>query len=84
MTGLELVAGFLAAWAVRKARRVGGRLDEEFDAATDVGLDRLHEVIAGRLGEDPRRRGQRDQWLLGLTAAVLTGSCWTSGRCRGG
>lgn len=33
---------------------MGGRLDEEFDAATDVGLERLqHEVIAGRLGEDP-------------------------------
>jgi len=53
MTGLELVAGFLAAWAVRKARRVGGRVDEEFDAATDAGLDRLHEVIASRLGGDP-------------------------------
>jgi hypothetical protein len=53
MPGLELVAGFLVAWVVRKARRVGGRLDEEFDAATDVGLERLHEVIAERLGGDP-------------------------------
>jgi hypothetical protein len=53
MTGLELVAGFLGAWAVRKARRVGGRLDQEFDAATDAGLERLHDVIAARLGEDP-------------------------------
>lgn len=53
MVGLELVAGYLVAWGVRKLRRVGKRLDEEADGAIDAGLDRLHEVIAEKLGGDP-------------------------------
>jgi len=53
VTGLELVGGFLVAWAVRKARRVGARVDELFDQVLDAGLDRLGEVVAGRLGDDP-------------------------------
>lgn len=48
-----VVAGYVIAWAVRKARRVGGRLDAEADAAIDTGLDRLHEVVAAKLGEHP-------------------------------
>ena len=53
MVGLELVAGYLVAWAVRKAKRAGARLDEETDEVMDAGLDRLHEVIAAKLGTDP-------------------------------
>jgi hypothetical protein len=53
MTGLEIVVGFLASWAVRKARRVGMRFDVEVDQALDAGLDRLHEVVVGKLGEEP-------------------------------
>ena len=53
MTGLELVGGFLVAWAVRKARRVGARLDEQVDQVLDAGLDRLGDVVAGRLADDP-------------------------------
>lgn len=45
-----VVAGYVIAWAVRKARRAGGRLDAEADAVIDAGLDRLHEVVAARLG----------------------------------
>jgi hypothetical protein len=56
MIGLELVAGYLVAWAVRKARHVSGRLDGEVDAALDVGLDRLHDVVAAKLGEDTALR----------------------------
>jgi hypothetical protein len=48
-----LIAGYLAAWAVRKARRIGGRLDDEVDAALDGTLDRLHETVSRRLGTDP-------------------------------
>jgi hypothetical protein len=51
--GLELAAGYLAAWAVRKARRVAGRVDERVDAVTDAALDRLYEVVAEKLGADP-------------------------------
>jgi hypothetical protein len=48
-----VIAGYVIAWAVRKARRAGGRLDAEADAAIDAGLDRLHEVVAAKLGGYP-------------------------------
>lgn len=48
-----VLTGYVIAWAVRKARRVGGRLDAESDAAVDAGLDRLHEAVAARLGGHP-------------------------------
>lgn len=53
MVGVELVVGYLVAWAVRKARRVAGRADAEVDTVLDAGMDRLHEVVAARLGTDP-------------------------------
>ena len=53
MVGLELIAGYLVAWAVRKARRAGQRLDKETDEVMDAGLDRLHEVVMAKLGSDP-------------------------------
>ncbi|HEY6798244.1 MAG TPA: hypothetical protein VI248_26490 [Kineosporiaceae bacterium] len=53
----SVVAGYVIAWALRKARRAGGRLDAEVDAAVDAvvdaGLDKLHEVVAARLGGHP-------------------------------
>lgn len=52
MVGLELVAGYLVAWGVRKARRAAGRLDEEADSALDMALDHLHDVVARKLGQD--------------------------------
>ncbi|KAB2390486.1 chromosome partitioning protein [Actinomadura montaniterrae] len=53
MTGLELAAaGAAAAWLWRKWRRVAGRADAEVDAALDAGMDRLHEVVAVKLGPD--------------------------------
>jgi hypothetical protein len=51
--GLELVAGYLVAYVVTKVRRIGGRLDDEVDALVDAGLDRLHRVVAAKLGRDP-------------------------------
>jgi type II secretory pathway component GspD/PulD (secretin) len=53
MFGLELVAGYLAAWAVRKARRAGQQLDQDTNDIIDAALDRLHEIIAAKLGHDP-------------------------------
>ncbi|GIE85400.1 chromosome partitioning protein [Actinoplanes regularis] len=47
----SVVAGMVIAWAVRKARRAAGRMDETVDAAIDAGADRLHEVVLARLGE---------------------------------
>jgi hypothetical protein len=48
-----VIAGYVIAWAVRKARRAGSRLDAEADAAIDAGLDKLHEVVAAKLGGHP-------------------------------
>ncbi len=48
-----VVAGYMIAWAVRKARRVGGRLDAEADEVIDASLDRLHEVVVAKLGGHP-------------------------------
>ncbi|MBD0670211.1 chromosome partitioning protein [Streptomyces sp. CBMA156] len=53
MVGIELAVGFLFAWAVRKAKRVAGRMDTEVDLTLDAGMDRLHRVVAARLGTDP-------------------------------
>lgn len=53
MTGVEVAVGFLFAWAVRKARRVGGQADAEVDRALDAGMDRLHDLVGRTLGADP-------------------------------
>jgi hypothetical protein len=53
MVGAEIVVGYLIAWVLRKARRVGGRLDGEVDQALDAGLDRLHKVVTGKLAGHP-------------------------------
>lgn len=52
MTGIEVAVGFLVAWAVRKAKRVGQRADAEVDEALDAGLDRLHDFVYRRLEGD--------------------------------
>ncbi len=54
MTGIEIVAvGYLFAWLKRKGKRVAERLDTEVDAAMDAGMDKLHALVAGKLGADP-------------------------------
>ena len=53
MTGIEVVVGYLAAYAWRKARRIAGRADAVVDQGLDAGMDRLHEMVADKLGLDP-------------------------------
>lgn len=53
MTGLELVAGYVAAWAIRRARHIGERADAEIDRASDALLDRLHDLVTRRLDNEP-------------------------------
>ncbi len=48
-----IAAGYVVAWAMRKARRVGGQLDAEADAVSDASLERLHEVVESKLGGHP-------------------------------
>jgi len=52
MTGIEIAVGYVFAWAVRKARRVAGRADEELDRGLDAGMDWLHELVSAKLGSD--------------------------------
>lgn len=51
--GLEVVVGYLIAWAVSKARRAGAGLDRDVDLVIDTELGRLHELVAAKLGPDP-------------------------------
>jgi hypothetical protein len=53
MPGLELVAGYLAAWVISKARRAAGRVDGEIDRALDMAMDRLYALVLDKLGADP-------------------------------
>jgi len=52
MTGIELLVGYLAAWGIRKARRVGKKLDETVDDVTDLALNHLHDVVIAKVGGD--------------------------------
>ncbi|MFJ9822755.1 hypothetical protein ACIRSU_00045 [Streptomyces sp. NPDC101160] len=58
--GAEIAVGYIFAWLLRKAGRVGQRADGEVDRALEAGMDRLHEAVSRRLGEDPalQRAGQ--------------------------
>jgi hypothetical protein len=53
MIGLEVLAGYAVAYLVRKARGLGHRADVEVDRALEAGMDRLHELVSGKLGADP-------------------------------
>ncbi|MGW3141465.1 hypothetical protein [Streptomyces sp. NPDC001139] len=53
MTDVEIAVGYAFAWLVGKARRVAGRADMEVDRGLDAGMDRLHELISVKLGDDP-------------------------------
>lgn len=48
-----VVTAYVIAWALRKARRVGDRLDTEADGVIDAGLDKLHEIVENKLSGHP-------------------------------
>jgi hypothetical protein len=54
--GVELVAGYLFAWAVSKARRAGARANVEVDRTLDTLMDRLHELVSQKIGDDASLR----------------------------
>jgi hypothetical protein len=59
--GFEVAVGFLIAWVAREAGRVGQRVDTEVDHVMDVGLDRLHDLVAAKLGSDPALEKLRNE-----------------------
>jgi hypothetical protein len=58
---VEIAVGYVCAWLVGKARRVAGRADAEVDRGLDAGMERLHEVVSGALGEDPALERAADE-----------------------
>jgi hypothetical protein len=52
MVGVELVVGYLAAWVWRKTRRVAGAVDRDVDQVLDSSVERLHQVVLAKLGDD--------------------------------
>jgi hypothetical protein len=75
MVGADVVVGYVFAWLVGKARRVGARADGQVDEALDAGVDRvgerLHELVSGRLHDDPaweRLTGEAREGLEVLSA----------------
>jgi hypothetical protein len=61
MSGVEIVVGYLFAWAVRKTRRLAGRADAEVDRALDTGMDRLHDLVSSKFGQDPVMERVREE-----------------------
>jgi hypothetical protein len=51
--GVEMLAGAAVGYLIRKARRVGGRADAEVDRVLDEGMDAIHELVSGVVGDDP-------------------------------
>lgn len=49
----SVVAGYVIAWVVRKARLAAGRLDAQVDTAIDAGLDKLHTAVTAKLDGHP-------------------------------
>lgn len=61
VTGVEIAVGYVFAWLVGKARRVAGRADAEVDHGLDAGMDRLHELVSRKLGQDPALERAREE-----------------------
>jgi hypothetical protein len=77
MVGAELVVGYVFAWFAGKARRAAGRADAQVVCLVDEGVDRLggrlHELVAGRLRNDPaleRLEGEAERGLGEPSARV--------------
>lgn len=63
---MEIAVGYVFAWLVGKARRVAGRADAEVDRGLDAGMDRLHELVSAKLGDDPALERAREEAAAGL------------------
>lgn len=54
MIGIEpFVVGYLASWFGRKVRRAGERADGRLDEVVDAQVDRLCDLVLGKLGAEP-------------------------------
>jgi hypothetical protein len=53
VTGLEIVVGMLVGWFARRAKHAGEQVDKKVDEALDAGLNKLHDLVAGKLHDEP-------------------------------
>ncbi|MEU2712302.1 hypothetical protein [Streptomyces sp. NPDC007205] len=67
VTGAEIAVGYVFAWLVAKARRAAGRADAEVDRGLDAGMDRLHDLVSRKLGQDPALQRAREEAEAGQT-----------------
>ncbi|MFJ4676021.1 MULTISPECIES: hypothetical protein [unclassified Kitasatospora] len=80
LPGTELVAGYLFAWLVRRAKDVAGRAETEVDHALDQVQESLHDAVARKLGPAPALEAIRAEAAGGrpapseLVGQALTGS----------
>ncbi|MFF5538612.1 hypothetical protein ACFY71_40225 [Streptomyces cinerochromogenes] len=65
--GVEIAVGYVFAWLVAKGRRVAGRADAEIDRGLDAGMDRLHDLVSRKLGQDPALERAREEAEAGQT-----------------
>ncbi|SFF90671.1 hypothetical protein SAMN05216251_1362 [Actinacidiphila alni] len=49
---MEIAVGYVCAYLVRKARRAGQQADTEVDRVVDAGMERVHDLVSGAIGED--------------------------------
>jgi hypothetical protein len=71
-----VVTAYVSAWALRKARRVGDRLDTEADGVIDAGLDKLHEIVENKLGGHPVVLVPPSRHLEAFNAARVRQGVW--------
>ncbi|MFD9124864.1 hypothetical protein [Kitasatospora sp. NPDC059571] len=76
MTGVEVAAAMVFAWAVRKARRVGGKADGIVDDTIEELGNRAHDSVMGRLrgrAAVEAAQAEAEQALPVLAPEVRTG-----------
>jgi hypothetical protein len=47
-----VVVGYIAAWLMGKAKRVGRQVDADMDSALDKAVAKLHDLVTKKLGDD--------------------------------
>ncbi|SOE15077.1 hypothetical protein SAMN06272775_6008 [Streptomyces sp. 2323.1] len=65
MTGIEIAVGYVFAWVVRKSQRLSARADTEVDRVLDAGMDRVHNLVSAKLGQDPALERAREEAKAG-------------------
>lgn len=82
MTGLEIaVATYLFAWVKQRGKKAAERAGAEVDSAVSGAMDRLHRVVADKLGDRSQgleREAQSGAEELSSTAAALVTASLTA------